>query len=133
MHSKKLRTARRIGLAVATVALVSVAGARSSAAASALGEGHRCASHIAYVANTGSGTVTPISTRTNTAEPAIPVGQNPVAIAMTPDGRTAYVANASSNTVTPISTRTNTAGPAIPVGDGPDGIAITPRTALNNP
>ncbi len=38
----------------------------------------------AYVVNSGSGTVTPISTATNTAGKAIKVGPGPVAIAITP-------------------------------------------------
>ena len=58
----------------------------------------------AYVANSGSGTVTPIHTGTRRAGAPIPVGQDPRAIAVTPDGRTAYVANSGSGTVTPIDT-----------------------------
>ena len=83
----------------------------------------------AYV--TGSGTVTPIRTATNTAGPPITVGDFPIGIAITPNGRTAYVTNWYSGTVTPIRTATNTAGTPITVGHDPDGIAITPngRTA----
>ncbi|MFI5068585.1 MAG: YncE family protein, partial [Streptosporangiales bacterium] len=79
-----------------------------------------------YVANNSSGTVTPISTATNTPGPAIKVGSNPQDIAVTPDGKTAYVANFYSGTVTPISTATNTPGPAIPTGTAPGWIAVTP-------
>src|SRR6266566_5021715 len=64
----------------------------------------------AYVVNAGSGTVTPIAIANNRAGPAIPVGDNPQAIAITPDGKTAYVANFVSSTVTPISTATNKPG-----------------------
>src|SRR6266700_274001 len=64
----------------------------------------------AYVVNAGSGTVTPIAIANNRAGPAIPVGDNPQAIAITPDGKTAYVANYVSGTVTPISTATNKPG-----------------------
>ena len=50
----------------------------------------------AYVANSDSGTVTPIRTATNTALKAITVGSTRrVAIAITPDGKTAYVANST--------------------------------------
>ena len=73
----------------------------------------------AYVANSGSNTLTPIATATNTAGPPIPAGSVPENIAITPDGRTAYVANVLSGTVTPIATATNTAGPPIPVGTSP--------------
>ncbi len=64
----------------------------------------------AYVANSGSDSVTPIDTATNTADPAIAVGDYPIAVAITPDGKTAYVVNYSSNSVTPIDTATDTAG-----------------------
>ena len=50
----------------------------------------------AYVANSGSGTVTPIATATNTAGHPITTGgefSDPDAIAITPDGTPAYVAN----------------------------------------
>ena len=87
----------------------------------------------AYVANDGSGTVTPIATATNTAGPPITVGSDPYAIAITPDGKTAYVANYGSDTVTPIATATNTAGPPITVGSDPDAIAITPATVTQAP
>ena len=57
---------------------------------------------------------------------ADPGGERPVAIAITPDGKTAYVTNIGSGTVTPIATATNTAGTPIPVGSDPDAIAFTP-------
>ena len=66
----------------------------------------------AYVANGGSGTVTPIATATNTAGTADHRRQRPLGIAITPDGKTAYVTNDGSGTVTPIATATNTAGAA---------------------
>ena len=73
-----------------------------------------------------SGSVTPITTATNTAGPPIPVGYLPNVIAITPDGKTAYVVNVNSGTVTPITTATNTAGPPITTGIDPEAIAITP-------
>jgi YVTN family beta-propeller protein len=82
-----------------------------------------------------SSRVTPIRTATNTAGKAIAVGKDPVAIAITPNGKTAYVANAGSgngpsDTVTPIRTATDKAGKAITVGGYgafPGAIAITPN------
>ena len=59
-----------------------------------------------YVANTGSDTVTPIATATNTAGPPITVGLHPGNIAITPDGKSAYVTNLVSGTVTGIATAT---------------------------
>ena len=70
--------------------------------------------------------MTPIRTATNTTGPPIPVGNGPVAIVITPNGKTAYVANTKDGTVTPIRTATNTAGPPIPVGNEPIAIAVTP-------
>ena len=67
-----------------------------------------------YVVN-WTGGVTPIPVCTNKPGKPIPVGDGPVAIAITPDGRIAYVANENSGTVTPIDTRTNKAGAAIKV------------------
>lgn len=87
----------------------------------------------AYVANAGSDTVTPIATATNTPGPPIPVGDDPSAIAITPDGTTVYVGNIISGTVTPIATATNTPGTPIPVGNDPNAIAITPNTVPKAP
>jgi YVTN family beta-propeller protein len=90
----------------------------------------------AFVVNYGlgtraPGTVTPVNLVTRRAGPAIAVGADPRAIAITPDGRIAYVVDSGSGTVTPISTVTRRAGPAIAVGADPRAIAITPdgRTA----
>ena len=95
----------------------------------------------AYVTNFSSNTVSVINTETNQAVGAIPVGEGPDGIAITPDGSTAYVANYGSNTVSVINTQTNQAVGAIPVGNPhptmlplalgidyphPVGIAITP-------
>jgi YVTN family beta-propeller protein len=79
----------------------------------------------AYVVNAGSGTVTPISVATGKAGCPIRVGDDPEAIAITPDGKTAYVLDAGSGSVTPIRTATNTAGTSIAVGTDPVAIAIT--------
>ena len=89
-----------------------------------------------YVANTWEntgrpasalGTVTPIATATSRPGPAIQVGSEPWAFAITPDGTTAYVGVwGEPGTVVPIATATNTPGTPIPVGDGPYAIAITP-------
>ena len=73
-----------------------------------------------------------IDTTTNQVVATIPVGDNPRAVAVTPDSTRAYVANAGSqaglDTVSVIDTNTNTAiGSPITVGDNPQGIAITPN------
>jgi YVTN family beta-propeller protein len=77
------------------------------------------------------GTVIAIDLATNTPGEPIDVGIDPLAIAITPDGKTVYVANTHTggpgpSTVTPIDTAGHTAGPPIQVGDRPYGIAILP-------
>jgi DNA-binding beta-propeller fold protein YncE len=82
-----------------------------------------------YVVNVGSGTVTPISTATNTVGPPITVGSIAYQIAITPNGKTAYVTgadNTGAGTVTPITTATNTAGTPITVANYPRPIAVAP-------
>ena len=77
-------------------------------------------------------TVTPVDLTTGTALPAIPVGNAPSAIAITPDGSTALVANTNSGSVSPIDLVNNKAGPPIAVQGGPISIAISsvqPTTA----
>ena len=91
----------------------------------------------AYVLNLGqgqpgTGSVTPISTATNTAGKPIPIKHvafplAPNLMVITPDGKTLYAVG--NTTVTPISTATNTAGTTIHVAPrlGTDStVAITP-------
>ncbi len=79
----------------------------------------------AYVANFGSGTVTPIDTSTNSALPSIAVGRGPFAVAITPDGKYAYVTDKLDGTVSVIDTSTNkNTGTTIKVGLLPFGLAI---------
>ncbi|HEX3752383.1 MAG TPA: alkaline phosphatase family protein [Streptosporangiaceae bacterium] len=80
----------------------------------------------AFVVNSGSSSVTPIDLATRQAGRPIGVGKHPLAIAITPGGKTAYVVNSRSDTVTPINTATWRAGPPIPVGRDPQSIAVTP-------
>jgi YVTN family beta-propeller protein len=71
--------------------------------------------------------VTPIHVPRNTPGPPIPVGNSPVAIVVTPNGKTAYVSNQNDDTVTPIRTATNSALPPIHVGHQPFDMAVTPN------
>jgi YVTN family beta-propeller protein len=89
--------------------------------------GAATAAWTAYVANTGSNTVTPIDTATGATGTPIAVGSGPSSIAITPDGKTAYVVNTDSDTVTPIATLTNMPEAPIRVGSLPEGIAIAPN------
>ncbi|MGD0983346.1 MAG: YncE family protein [Acidimicrobiales bacterium] len=71
-------------------------------------------------------TVTPVDLTTGQALPPIPVGNAPVAIAITPDGSTALVANVNSGSVSPIDLANDKAGSPISVQGGPISIAISP-------
>lgn len=79
-----------------------------------------------YVANNNSNDVSVIDTGTNTVVQAIKVGNQPLAVAFTPDGSYAYVTNASSRTVSRIVTSTGTVDATIPVGKNPHGVAVKP-------
>jgi DNA-binding beta-propeller fold protein YncE len=89
----------------------------------------------AYVITSGAGTVTPIDLATNTAGKPIDVSGEPIAMAVTPDGKTAYVASGAANsgreptmaqTVTPVDLTTSTPGKPISLADPPQAIAVAP-------
>ena len=86
----------------------------------------------AYVTNQNANTVSVIDTATNAVVgSAIPVGSEPVGIAITPDGTKAYVTNRNADTVSVINTATNAVvGSPITVGDLPFGIAICPAAVV---
>jgi YVTN family beta-propeller protein len=56
----------------------------------------------------------------------IPVGNNPLGVAVTPDGAHAYVANHVSDNVSVIDMATNMVVATVPVGTYPKGVAVTP-------
>jgi len=88
---------------------------------------------IALVANLDSNDVTPVDLGTWRAGPPIPVGTEPVAIAVSTaasGAATAFVADFGSNAVTPIDLSTMTAGAAIPVGPAPQTIAVASGEVL---
>jgi YVTN family beta-propeller protein len=89
------------------------------------------AARNAYVANSGDGTVTVFDTRTNSAVGPIPVGLEPVDVAITPNGGRAYVALRGDDAVAVIDTATNAlVGSPIEVGEAPQGLAISPNGAV---
>jgi YVTN family beta-propeller protein len=79
-----------------------------------------------YVANSGVGTVTAISTATEKIRKVVKVGDTPVSIVTAPTSRFAYVINYISQVVTPISMAANSAGRPIRAGHGPVTAAISP-------
>jgi hypothetical protein len=83
----------------------------------------------AYVTDSGSDTVTPVTVASGLAGTPIAVGADPLGVTMDPNGATAYVTGAGSNSVTPVTVATGTAGPAIAVGSRPTGVAVTPDQA----
>jgi YVTN family beta-propeller protein len=101
--------------------------------AGALAMAAPAAARDAYVANAGGGTVSVIDTSTNAAVATIPVGGEPVDVAISPNGSRAFVANKGADTVAVIDTATNTVvGTPIPLAAGskPDGVAVTPNGQL---
>jgi YVTN family beta-propeller protein len=81
-----------------------------------------------FVAATDSNQVTAIDPSTGQVAQYIPVGTNPIRIAMRPDGLVAFVSNTSDNTVSMIDTQTLAEIlPRIPVGRRPQGLAVSPN------
>jgi YVTN family beta-propeller protein len=105
-------------------AAAATAGSSSHAAVTARGAPK---DQTAFVVNSAANSVTPVDLVDRRAGQPIPVGSDPVAIAIAPGGGTAYVVNSRSGTVTPINTVTRRAGPAIRVGNDPQDIAIAPN------
>ena len=88
---------------------------------------------IALVANLDSNTVTPVDLGTWRAGRPVPVGTEPVALAVfvgASGAATAFVADFGSNAVTPIDISTMQPGAAIPVGPGPLAIAVAADQVL---
>ncbi|MGH6846264.1 MAG: YncE family protein [Methylocella sp.] len=85
------------------------------------------AAPFAYVENEVSATVSVIDTATNTVVGTpIPVGKEPLGVAVTPDGKHAYVANRGSGNVSVIDTATNMVVATVVVGNVPFNVAVTP-------
>src|SRR5437016_10744022 len=89
-----------------------------------------------YVANRETNSVSVFTSLTNQLVAMVPVGNQPLRVAITPNGAFAYVVNTThlglitSNTVSVINTATNSVVATIPVGGYPSGVAITPNGAF---
>jgi YVTN family beta-propeller protein len=79
-----------------------------------------------YVANSGSNTVSVISSPANSVVATIPVGNVPMFVAVSPDGSTVFVSNNQDGTVSVISTKTKTVTNTISVGTAPLGLTVKP-------
>jgi YVTN family beta-propeller protein len=115
MSSRRPHFSSTRGISALAIALLILAFAATDALA-----------QTAYVTNLSADTVTPFDTETGLAGTAIPVGETPRAVAVTPDGAAAYVVNTESDDVTPIDTATGIAGTAIEVGESPIALAVAP-------
>lgn len=78
----------------------------------------------AYISNSADDTVSVIDTDNYTVIFTINVGDNPMGVAITPDGEIVYVANNLDNTISVISTSSYTVTDTIAVGEGPWGVAV---------
>jgi DNA-binding beta-propeller fold protein YncE len=129
-HPRMRRASGIVGLAMmlgGTMALTALIGTSTAQAAPA----HRAIgppAWTAYVTSEAGSTVTPINLATNTPGTPIPVGNDPLDIAITPNGSTAYVTTGNSG-VTPINLATKTAETPIKVSF-PSAIAITPNGTM---
>ncbi|MGC2193334.1 MAG: YncE family protein [Terriglobales bacterium] len=72
-----------------------------------------------YVANSGNATVSAISATGNVITNTIPVGNHPVAMAETPNGKKLYVVNRDSNNITIITTVDKSVAATLPAGTSP--------------
>jgi len=81
---------------------------------------------FAYIANSGSNTVSVVNTVTNAIVATIPVGKTPFGVSLSPDGSKVYVTNENSNTVSIINTLSNTVVATIAAGNTPYGVLVSP-------
>src|SRR5439155_478525 len=84
-----------------------------------------CAAPVAYVTNSADGTVSVLDTVTNTITATVPVGSDPIGVAVDPRGMRVYVTNPDDGTGSVIDTATNTTVATVPVGASPSGVAVT--------
>jgi YVTN family beta-propeller protein len=117
---------RRALAALSASALVAALAVTVVAAPAHASSGDR----MAYVANVGSSSVSVIDTATHTVTATVPVGSDPIGVAVSPDGSTVYVANEGSGSVSVISAATNTVTATIAVGVVPDAVAVSPDGSL---
>jgi YVTN family beta-propeller protein len=82
-----------------------------------------------YIANTGSDTVSVVSTAHNTIAKtiALPRGSRPMGVALNPNGRYLYTADGGSNRVSVLDTRAGRVVASVRVGTQPLSIALAPN------
>lgn len=82
---------------------------------------------LGYVTSEQAGTLQQVDLTTGAVGNAIPVGSQPDALAITPNGATAYIADYGSSEVVPVSLATGDLGTPIVLSDRPAAIAIAPN------
>lgn len=82
------------------------------------------AGHTAYVANTGSNSVSAVDTASRTVTGTIAVGRHPVGIAVDPSTRTVYVTNYDDSSVSVIDIASGRVIASIGVGSHPGGVVV---------
>jgi YVTN family beta-propeller protein len=85
-------------------------------------------SHTVYVTNFKDNTVSVIDASTRTVTATVPVGEDPIGVAVDPGSHTVYVANEVSRTVSVIDASTRTVTATVPVGGNPVQVAVDPGT-----
>ncbi len=80
---------------------------------------------LVYVASDSDNTVTAVDPATGGIGPAVAVGENPVAVAASPNGERVYVANQGSNTVSVVDAAGQKVVATIAVGSGPAALALS--------
>ena len=85
------------------------------------------ASPFAYITNSESNSVSVIDATTNKVTTTIPVGSNPIGVAINPNGTKVYVVNARSSDVSVIDTATNSVVATVRAGNFPQGIVVSPN------
>jgi YVTN family beta-propeller protein len=81
-----------------------------------------------YIANTGSNTVSVLTTDNNTVAKtiALPRGSRPIGVALSPSGRYLYTADGGSNRVSVLDTRAKRVVASVRVGTQPLSVAVAP-------
>ncbi|HII92052.1 MAG TPA: beta-propeller fold lactonase family protein, partial [Methanosarcina sp.] len=85
------------------------------------------ASPFAYITNSEGNSVSVIDATTNKVTTTIPVGSNPIGVAINPNGTKVYVVNARSSDVSVIDTATNSVVATVRAGNFPQGIVVSPN------
>ncbi len=88
--------------------------------------GASVAAPFAYIANSGSGTVSVIDTEIRAVVVTVAVGNEPFGVAVNAAGTRAYVGNRASNSVSVIDGATQTVVSTVAVGVEPIGVAVNP-------